>query len=189
MTDFSAFLQQGIGNAWLFIHSAIMLGVLHGLEPGHSKTMMAAFIVAIRGTVKQAVLLGLAATLSHTSIVWLIAFGGMYLSRQFTAEATEPYFQLVSAIIILVTALWMFWRTWRGDRLLKEEQSHEHERHDESHQIDTGHDLVELSVYETDMPPHWRLKCLSGQRWAAKSVTVTTVREKGFLQIFEFEEK
>ncbi len=74
----------------LFIPSAILLGALHGLEPGHSKTMMAAFIVAIRGTVKQAVLLGLAATISHTSVVWLIAFGGMYISQKFTAESAEP---------------------------------------------------------------------------------------------------
>ena len=59
MNDFTSLLQQG--NAWLFIPSAILLGALHGLEPGHSKTMMAAFIVAVRGTLKQAVLLGLAA--------------------------------------------------------------------------------------------------------------------------------
>jgi len=51
MTSFSTLLAQGAGNAWLFIPSAILLGGLHGLEPGHSKTMMAAFIVAIRGTV------------------------------------------------------------------------------------------------------------------------------------------
>lgn len=68
--DFVALLQQG--NGWFFIPSAILLGALHGLEPGHSKTMMAAFIVAVKGTVKQAVMLGLAATLSHTVIVWLI---------------------------------------------------------------------------------------------------------------------
>ena len=54
MTEFTALLQQG--NAWLFVPSAILLGALHGLEPGHSKTMMAAFIVAVRGTVGQAVL-------------------------------------------------------------------------------------------------------------------------------------
>ncbi|MEX0577651.1 nickel/cobalt efflux protein RcnA, partial [Enterobacter cloacae subsp. cloacae] len=42
MNDFASLLQQG--NAWLFIPSAILLGALHGLEPGHSKTMMAAFI-------------------------------------------------------------------------------------------------------------------------------------------------
>jgi nickel/cobalt exporter len=125
MTDFSALLQQGVANAWLFIPSAILLGALHGLEPGHSKTMMAAFIVAIRGTVKQAVLLGIAATVSHTAIVWLIALGGMYISQKFTAESAEPWFQLISAIIILGTAVWMFWRTWRGERMWQMEQSHE----------------------------------------------------------------
>ncbi|MBA1626289.1 nickel/cobalt efflux protein RcnA, partial [Klebsiella pneumoniae] len=51
MADLSQLLQQCSAHAWLFIPSAILLGALHGLEPGHSKTMMAAFIVAIRGTV------------------------------------------------------------------------------------------------------------------------------------------
>lgn len=78
MSEFSTLLQQG--NGWFFIPSAILLGILHGLEPGHSKTMMAAFIIAIKGTVKQAVMLGLAATLSHTAIVWLIALGGCILA-------------------------------------------------------------------------------------------------------------
>ncbi len=78
MTEFTTLRQQG--NAWFFIPSAILLGALHGLEPGHSKTMMAAFIIAIKGTIKQAVMLGLAATISHTAVVWLIAFGGMVIS-------------------------------------------------------------------------------------------------------------
>ena len=47
-----------------------LLGALHGLEPGHSKTMMAAFIIAIRGTVRQAVLLGVSAAISHSAMVW-----------------------------------------------------------------------------------------------------------------------
>jgi ABC-type nickel/cobalt efflux system permease component RcnA len=95
----------------------VLLGALHGLEPGHSKTMMAAFIIAIKGTARQAAMLGLAATLSHTAIVWLIAFGGMYISNRFTAESAEPWLQLVSAIIILGTAVWMFCRTWKGEKL------------------------------------------------------------------------
>ena len=45
------------------------------------KTMMAAFIIAIKGTIKQAVMLGLAATISHTAVVWLIAFGGWHQQR------------------------------------------------------------------------------------------------------------
>ena len=65
MNSFNDYLAHG--NAWLFIPAAIVLGMLHGLEPGHSKTMMAAFIVSIRGTVRQAMLLGVSATISHTA--------------------------------------------------------------------------------------------------------------------------
>ncbi|CBG89641.1 nickel/cobalt efflux protein RcnA [Citrobacter rodentium] len=135
MNEFSTLLQQG--NAWFFIPSAILLGILHGLEPGHSKTMMAAFIIAIKGTVKQAVMLGLAATLSHTAVVWLIALGGMYLSRAFTAQSVEPWLQLISAVIILATAGWMFWRTWSGERGWLAEMQHgedEHHHHDHDHE-------------------------------------------------------
>lgn len=137
MTDFSLLLEQGVTNAWLFIPSAVLLGALHGLEPGHSKTMMAAFIVAIRGTVKQAIMLGIAATLSHTVVVWLIALGGMYLSQQFTADSAEPWLQFVSGVIILGTASWMFWRTWRDERAWKHHQHHhDHTHHDHHHDHD-----------------------------------------------------
>lgn len=121
MNDYTSLLQQG--NAWLFIPSAILLGALHGLEPGHSKTMMAAFIVAVRGTLKQAVLLGLAATVSHTAVVWLIAMAGLWFGRGWNAQTSEPWFQLVSGIVIVLIACWMLWRTWR------ESQPHTHHEH------------------------------------------------------------
>jgi ABC-type nickel/cobalt efflux system permease component RcnA len=138
MTDFSTLLQQG--NAWLFIPSAVLLGALHGLEPGHSKTMMAAFIVAVRGTVSQAVLLGLAATVSHTAVVWAVAMGGMYLGSNWRAEAVEPYLQVGSAVLVLGVAAWMLWRTWRNQRLAHEhEHGHHDHRHDHDHDHDHGH--------------------------------------------------
>ena len=125
-----------------FIPSAILLGALHGLEPGHSKTMMAAFIIAIKGTIKQAVMLGLAATISHTAVVWLIAFGGMVISKRFTAQSAEPWLQLISAVIIISTAFWMFWRTWRGERNWLENMhghDYEHHHHDHEDHHDHGH--------------------------------------------------
>src|ERR1700761_9210120 len=113
MTDFSQALQQGAQHAWLFIPSAILLGALHGLEPGHSKTMMAAFIIAIRGTIFQAVLLGLSAAISHSLIIWLLAAAALRYGSNWNAETTEPYFQIASAAIIAGLAVWMFWRTRR----------------------------------------------------------------------------
>ncbi|AZG75608.1 nickel/cobalt efflux transporter [Methylocystis rosea] len=113
MSDLSEVFRAGAANAWIFAPSAVALGALHGLEPGHSKTMMAAFIVAVRGTVAQAVLLGLAATISHTAIVWAVALTGLYLGAQLNVEANEPYLQIVSGVLIIAVALWMIWRSWR----------------------------------------------------------------------------
>ncbi|HDH1543560.1 TPA: nickel/cobalt efflux protein RcnA [Klebsiella quasipneumoniae subsp. quasipneumoniae] len=149
MNDFTSLLQQG--NAWLFIPSAILLGALHGLEPGHSKTMMAAFIVAVRGTLKQAVLLGLAATVSHTAVVWLIAMAGLWFGRGWNAQTSEPWFQLISGIVIVLIACWMLWRTWRESRPHAhhhhpqhdhDHDHHQHEHHDHHHSHSPGAPLV-----------------------------------------------
>lgn len=146
MNDFITLLQQG--NAWFFIPGAILLGALHGLEPGHSKTMMAAFIVAIRGTLKQAVLLGLAATLSHTVVVWVIAMAGMWFGRGWDAQTAEPWFQLLSGIIIIVIALWMLWRTWCESR-----GAHDHHDHDHDHDHD-HHNLVDADWQDAHQRAH-----------------------------------
>lgn len=189
MTPLTELLQQGAAHAWLFIPSAILLGALHGLEPGHSKTMMAAFIVAIRGTVGQAILLGLAATVSHTAIVWIIALGGLTLGQNIDAEASEPYFQLGSAAIMLAIAAWMAWRTWREQRLNATGHDHdrEHEHHhDETRRIDTGHGMAVLEIFETGQPPRWRLRFESGHGWAADAVNLETERADGSRQRFAF---
>lgn len=193
MTHFSDILAHGASHAWLYFPSAILLGALHGLEPGHSKTLMAAFIVAIRGTVKQAVMLGLAATVSHTAVVWLIAIGGMYLGRNFDGATAEPYFQLASAALVIAIALWMLWRTWLGERQwkLSQELGHEHihdDDHDEVRIVDTGHGKVELSIVEESGPPRWRLKVLSGHQWSAADVSVVTKRDDGINEHFRFVE-
>jgi len=190
MSSFAELLQQGASQAWLYFPSAILLGALHGLEPGHSKTMMAAFIVASRGSVKQAVLLGLAATLSHTAVVWLVAMAGMYLGQNLNAETTEPYFQLASAAIIITIALWMLWRTWRGEQMWRFEEGddhqHDYHHHDEMQRIDTGHGRIELSIFEEGVPPRWRLNILTGHAWSAAEMSLLTTRPDGLAQQFRF---
>src|SRR5690242_15846931 len=46
MPDLAGLIQAGAANPWLYLPAAILLGALHALEPGHSKSMMAAFIIA-----------------------------------------------------------------------------------------------------------------------------------------------
>ncbi|WP_263833493.1 nickel/cobalt efflux transporter [Sulfurospirillum oryzae] len=137
MTDIASIIQSSSGNAWLFLPSAILLGALHGLEPGHSKTMMAAFIIAIKGTVKQSIMLGLAATISHTAVVWAIALLGMYFGARFTTEAVEPYLEVVSGCIMVGIALWTLWQTWKNERACF--TAHEHDDHHHSHEHSHDH--------------------------------------------------
>lgn len=204
MPTFAELLQQGSAHAWLFIPSAILLGALHGLEPGHSKAMMAAFIVAVRGTVAQAILLGLAATVSHTLIVWMIAIGGMYVWQGIDAEVFEPYFQLASATVIIGVALWMFWRTWHDQRAAKAATLHGHGHPHDGHRghldarhhhgedirrIDTGHGVIAAEVFEDGVPPRWRIRNERGHGWDAKDVTIATERPDGSRQGFTFVER
>ena len=190
--DFNALLQQSSAHAWLFIPSAILLGALHGLEPGHSKTMMAAFIIAVRGTVMQAALLGLSAAISHSLVIWALAALALHYGSQWNAETTEPYFQLASGVMIVGLALWMLWRTRRE---AKEAADHQHEHADEGPRggklIDTGHGFVEVTVFETNVPPRFRLYFYDQNRRqiavpGSEALAIETIRPDGAGQNFSF---
>lgn len=189
MPPIAELIQQGATNLWVFIPTAIVLGALHGLEPGHSKTMMAAFIVAVRGTLTQAVLLGLAATLSHTAVVWVIALGGMYFGQRWDAETSEPYMQIASAVLMISVAVWMMWRTWRQESACFHNHGDEHDhQHGEVKHIDTGHGAVRLEVFEDGVPPRFRLlrDGKHGHVWTADQVCIETERPDGSRQTFAF---
>ena len=192
MPSLPELIQNGSTNLWLFIPTALLLGALHGLEPGHSKTMMAAFIIAIRGTVGQAILLGLSAAISHTAVVWIVALGGQYLGRNLNTAATEPYLQLASAVIVFGVAAWMIWRTAREQRSESAPHSHSHGDHDHGadvRRIDTGHGMMVLEVFEDGVPPRWRVRFEGGHGWAAKDVTVVTERPGDARQVFTFADR
>jgi len=114
MGSFTELFQQGAASAWVFLPTAVLLGALHGLEPGHSKTMMAAFIIAVHGTVPQAILLGVAAACSHVVLVWVLAVAALSWGNELVSEKTEPLFQVVSGLIVVALAVWMLVRA-RGD--------------------------------------------------------------------------
>jgi len=117
--------------------------------------MMAAFIIAIKGTVKQSIMLGLAATLSHTAVVWAIALLGMSFGSRFATEAVEPYLEVVSGCIMVGIALWTLWQTRQNERACfsthddhhSHEHSHDHD-HDDHHHHEHHHSKEEIIFEE-----------------------------------------
>lgn len=143
-------IATGSANPVLLAAMAFALGALHGLEPGHSKTMIAAYLIAIRGTVAQAVLLGVSAAVSHSAIVWVLGILGSLYGEELIGEAMEPYFMIASGVIILVIGLWVMRQSQRSRRALEGGEgarhhgpaaghSHAHD-HAHSHDHSHGHD-------------------------------------------------
>ena len=53
----------------LYTITAFILGMLHALEPGHGKSVVAAYILGTKANIKDAFLLGVTITLSHTIVI------------------------------------------------------------------------------------------------------------------------
>lgn len=131
MFDLPTLIQTGAANPWLYLPAAVLLGALHALEPGHSKSLMAAFIVAIRGTPAQAILLGLSAAIGHTIIVWGLALLGLWLGDRLILERAEPWLVLLSGLLIILLALRLLVSIGRA-------HGHAHD-HDHAHEHGHGH--------------------------------------------------
>jgi nickel/cobalt exporter len=126
--NIEAVIQSGVGNAWLLLPTAVFLGALHALEPGHSKSMMTAFIVAINGTPTQAALLGVSATSGHTIVVWVLALIAWYLGSAGVLERAEPWLLLIGGVLIVALAIRILLRL-----LPSAQGGHDHHVHAHSH--------------------------------------------------------
>ncbi len=148
--------------------------------------MMASFIIAVKGSVGQAALLGLCAAFSHSLVVWALAAVALKFGNELIAERAEPYFMLLSAVVVLAVSVWMFMRTRRDELAAKAQQRAPHG----GKIINTGHGFVELEVFETGMPPRFRLHAYDSSMESEPfhdhdSVFIETVRPDGTKQTFE----
>lgn len=103
--DIATLIESGISNPWVYLPLTVVLGALHALEPGHSKSVMAAFIVATRGTPAQAALLGLSSAIGHTIVVWALAAAGLYFGDRLILDKAEPILLLISGLLVMILAV------------------------------------------------------------------------------------
>ena len=117
---------------WFLFTAALIsagLGALHAMEPGHGKTIVAAYLVGSRGTPRHAVLLGLIVTAAHTAGVYLLGVITLYASRWIVPEQLYPWLGVFSGLMIAGLAAYLFLRAWTGenaDHSHEPGQSHSH---------------------------------------------------------------
>ena len=138
---------------------ALFLGSLHALAPGHGKTVMAAYLVGQRGSPRQAALVGLTVTTTHTLGVLVL---GIVLSTS-TVVAPErlyPWLGFASGILLAAVGAGLLTRALRARRHARhhhtpEGHAHGHE-YDHTHAHSHGGRVHSHGPADPDRPLHWR---------------------------------
>jgi nickel/cobalt transporter (NicO) family protein len=109
--------------------SCFGLGALHALEPGHGKTVVAAYLIGSKGRVSEAVLLGLVVTLTHSGSVILLGVLSTVAAAYFVPETVQKVLEVVSGLLVVAVGLWMLF--------LRKPGGHGHEH---GHDLDHNHE-------------------------------------------------
>jgi nickel/cobalt exporter len=101
------------GFAVVAVLLAVALGAAHALAPGHGKTVMAAYLVGLRGTLGQAVTIGATVTVTHTAGVLIL---GLVLSttRAVASERVYPWLGLGSGLLLAAVGVGLLARARPG---------------------------------------------------------------------------
>jgi len=103
---------------WFLLSAALIaagLGALHALEPGHGKTLVAAYLVGSRGKARHAVLLGFMVTAAHTAGVYLLGAIALYASRYIVPEQLYPWLGAISGLTVTGLGILIFLRHLTGE--------------------------------------------------------------------------
>jgi ABC-type nickel/cobalt efflux system permease component RcnA len=74
---------------------------MHALTPGHGKTIVGAYLVGSRGTLKHAVYLGLTTTITHTLGVFALGLITLFAARYVVPEKLYPWMTLFSGLFVV----------------------------------------------------------------------------------------
>lgn len=111
---------------WLYFPTALALGALHALEPGHAKTLTAAYLIGIKGTKRDALLLGLSVAATHSIVVIGISVAALWLGRETFTQDVSHWLQISSGMIVIALGFWMLVRRIRQMNRSKHQVHHHH---------------------------------------------------------------
>ncbi len=99
---------------------AVLVGALHALTPGHGKTLVAAYLVGQKGTVKDALILAGVTTLTHTLSIYILGFMALFATQYFYPEKIIPVLEAISALSIFGIGIWLLVRRYGEFKKSKE---------------------------------------------------------------------
>jgi nickel/cobalt exporter len=109
--------RRDISFGFAFLAALIAAGLwaLHAMEPGHGKTIVAAYLVGSKGTGVHAFWLGLIVTASHTAGVYLLGAVTLYAQKYILPERLYPYLSVISGILIACMGIYILLKRMLGE--------------------------------------------------------------------------
>jgi nickel/cobalt exporter len=123
----------------LLLVAAFGWGALHALSPGHGKSMVAAYLVGTRGSVRDAIALGATVTVTHTAGVVALGVVALALSAFILPEDLYPWLNLTAGLMVVAVGAQVLRRRLRTARAADHGHTHAHD-HDHHHHGPGGHD-------------------------------------------------
>jgi ABC-type nickel/cobalt efflux system permease component RcnA len=117
----------------LAVGLSILFGASHALSPGHGKTIVAAYLVGSRGTVRHAIFLGLVVTLTHVSGVFLLGVVTLYFSQYIVPDKLYPIIESAAGLLIIAVGMTIFLKRYGAYQKLRFAESLGIRRGDPSH--------------------------------------------------------
>lgn len=155
LTELITARQLSIGVVLLSLLAAFGLGAFHALEPGHGKTLVAAYLVGSRGTAWHALLLGLVVTASHTLGVYALGAIALFAAHYVMPEHLYPWLGLTSGLLIAGMGVVLLTQAWQ--RAFGHAHPHAHHHHDpRQHARGHGHSHTHAPGRPHTHPPHDR---------------------------------
>jgi nickel/cobalt transporter (NicO) family protein len=137
-------MHAGALTPWMLaaaIGIAFALGAAHALTPGHGKTIVAAYLVGSRGTLRHAAFLGAMVTFTHTVSVFLLGMATLFLFQYVVPENITRVLGAISGLSIVAIGGWMLYQRLRGTHAhTHEHHGHDDHHHDHAHAHDHHHD-------------------------------------------------
>lgn len=125
---------------WMYFPTALLLGALHALEPGHAKTLTAAYLIGIKGTKWDAFFLGLSVALTHSLVVVGISVAALWIGQETFTQDVTRWLQLGSGVVVVMLGAWLMIKRILQMRRQSQRSHHHHDHgHDHSHH-DHSHD-------------------------------------------------
>lgn len=128
---------------------AMLLGASHAVAPGHGKTVMAAYVVAERGTPRLTLAIGATVAVTHT-LGTLLLGAVLQASETLAPERLYPVFGVVSGALIVAIGAGLLRSAWRRR---SHDHTHDHD-HDHDHTHDHGHDADDHGAHDHDPHEH-----------------------------------